>query len=105
MSFAASSPPLSVFGCLPLLAAPAVCFAGHVLHNHELFFNTVCACLCGSLLVQVSVQDISSKTCMFSLVGPQADEVLQRLQAGAICDAPYGSHTLLSFQGVELQAD
>ncbi|KAI3429808.1 hypothetical protein D9Q98_010121 [Chlorella vulgaris] len=48
---------------------------------------------------KVSVQDISSKTCMFSLVGPQADQVLQRLQAGAICDAPYGSHTLLSFQG------
>ena len=36
---------------------------------------------------------------MFSLVGPQADEVVEKLQAGAVVGAPYGSHTLLSFQG------
>ena len=43
--------------------------------------------------------DISSKTCMFSLLGPQADAVMQQLQAGALADAPHGSHTLLSFAG------
>ena len=36
---------------------------------------------------------------MFSLVGPTADAVVQQLQAGALVDAPYGSHTLLSFAG------
>lgn len=48
---------------------------------------------------QVHVADISSKTCMFSLLGPQADAIMQQLQAGSVCDAPYGTHTLLSFQG------
>lgn len=43
--------------------------------------------------------DVSSKTCMFSVLGPQADAVMQQLQAGGICGAPYGAHTLLSFRG------
>jgi len=43
--------------------------------------------------------DISDRTRMFSLLGPQADAVMQQLQAGALCDAPYGSHTVLSFSG------
>ena len=54
---------------------------------------------CPLPLLQVQVMDISSKTCMFSLLGPQADAVMQQLQAGGLADAPYGSHTLLSFAG------
>lgn len=49
--------------------------------------------------VQVQLMDISSKTCMFSVMGPQADAVMQQLQAGGICGTPYGTHTLLSFRG------
>ena len=49
--------------------------------------------------VQVQLMDVSSKTCMFSVLGPQADAVMQQLQAGGICGAPYGAHTLLSFRG------
>lgn len=41
--------------------------------------------------------DISAKTCMFSLLGPQADAVMQKLQAGAIVGAAHASHSLLSF--------
>lgn len=48
---------------------------------------------------KVQVADISPKTCMFSLLGPQADEIMQQLQAGAIVGAPHGTHTLLSFGG------
>lgn len=43
--------------------------------------------------------DISAKTCMFSLLGPQADAVLRTLQADAVCGAPHATHTLLKFQG------
>ncbi len=42
---------------------------------------------------------MSAKTCMFSLLGPQADAVMQQLQAAGISGAPYGAHTLLSFRG------
>lgn len=49
--------------------------------------------------VQVQVADISPKTCMFSILGPSADGLVQALQAGAIVGAPAGSHTLLSCQG------
>ncbi|KAI7836281.1 hypothetical protein COHA_009869 [Chlorella ohadii] len=48
---------------------------------------------------QVQLADVSAKTCMFSLLGPQADAVMQQLQAAGICGAPYGTHTLLSYQG------
>ena len=52
------------------------------------------------LASQVQLADISAKTCMFSLLGPQADAVMQQLQAAGIRGAPYGTHTLLSFRGV-----
>ncbi|PRW61168.1 glycine cleavage system T [Chlorella sorokiniana] len=48
---------------------------------------------------QVQLMDVSSKTSMFSVLGPQADAVMQQMQAGGICGAPYGTHTLLSFRG------
>lgn len=52
---------------------------------------------------QVQVADISAKTCMFSLLGPQADQIMQQLQAGAIVGAPHGTHTLLSLGGGQPQ--
>ncbi|PSC70551.1 Aminomethyltransferase folate-binding domain-containing isoform B [Micractinium conductrix] len=48
---------------------------------------------------KVQVSDVGPRTCMFSLLGPQADAVLRQLQAGDVAGAAYGSHTLLSFAG------
>ncbi|KAG7670677.1 hypothetical protein Ndes2526B_g00461 [Nannochloris sp. 'desiccata'] len=49
---------------------------------------------------QVAVTDITPKTVMFSLLGPESDAVMQELAAGdEIVGAPYGTHTVLGFGG------
>jgi folate-binding protein YgfZ len=49
---------------------------------------------------QVAVTDITPKTAMFSLLGPESDAVMVELAAGDdIVGAPYGTHTVLGFGG------
>lgn len=43
--------------------------------------------------------DVSARTCMFSLLGPQADAVLSTLGANSVAGAADNSHSLLSYSG------
>lgn len=49
---------------------------------------------------RVAVTDITPKTAMFSLIGPESDAVMLELAAGDdIVGAEYGTHTVLGFGG------
>jgi folate-binding protein YgfZ len=49
---------------------------------------------------KVAVTDITPKTCMFSLLGPESDAIMVELAAGdEIVGAAYGTHTVLGFGG------
>jgi len=49
---------------------------------------------------QVIVTDITPKTSIFSLIGPESDAVMLELAVGDdIVGAPYGTHTVLGFGG------
>jgi glycine cleavage system aminomethyltransferase T len=50
------------------------------------------------LVAQVTLLDVSNRTVMFSLLGPESDAILLDLKADHIVGQPYGSHTLLEFQ-------
>eukprot|EP00242_Pyramimonas_sp_CCMP2087_P016441 CAMPEP_0198200442 /NCGR_PEP_ID=MMETSP1445-20131203/3454_1 /TAXON_ID=36898 /ORGANISM="Pyramimonas sp., Strain CCMP2087" /LENGTH=503 /DNA_ID=CAMNT_0043870513 /DNA_START=131 /DNA_END=1642 /DNA_ORIENTATION=+ len=51
---------------------------------------------------RVKVDDVSERTCMFSLLGPDSYATLSRLQAGAVLDATPASHAVLNFMGSPL---
>jgi len=48
---------------------------------------------------QVSVMDVSSKTAMFSILGPASDAIMTELQAGDLVGAAPGTHAVLGFGG------
>lgn len=48
---------------------------------------------------KVEVQDITSKTCFFSIMGPRSDQVMEYLNIGDIVGKPYGTHLHYNMEG------
>jgi hypothetical protein len=47
---------------------------------------------------KVTVQNVSDRVVMLSLVGPNSRQLLAQLSVGDVLDAPYASHSLLNFK-------
>jgi tRNA-modifying protein YgfZ len=52
---------------------------------------------------KVKLQDITSTTATFSLIGVQSDRIIQQMGWEAISDRPYGTHQLCKFGDLEIR--
>uniref|UniRef100_A0A0D6R7B7 GCVT N-terminal domain-containing protein n=1 Tax=Araucaria cunninghamii TaxID=56994 RepID=A0A0D6R7B7_ARACU len=73
---------------ITLLVSPTTCGRIVTMLNKYIFFAD-----------KVEVQDITSKTCFFSIMGPRSDQVMEHLNIGAIVGKPYGTHLHYSVDG------
>jgi tRNA-modifying protein YgfZ len=52
---------------------------------------------------KVKLQDITSTTATFSLIGVQSDSIIQQMGWEALSDRPYGTHQLCKFEDMEVR--
>ncbi|KAG9457224.1 hypothetical protein H6P81_001732 [Aristolochia fimbriata] len=51
---------------------------------------------------KVKIHDITSETCLFNLIGPRSDQVMEDLNLGDLVGQPYGMHRHYSVNGMPI---
>ncbi|GMH14994.1 hypothetical protein Nepgr_016835 [Nepenthes gracilis] len=74
-----------------LLVSPVTCIGIKEMLAKYIFFND-----------KVEIEDISSGTHLFVLVGPRSDKVLENLGVGDLVEQPYGAHRHFSVNGMPI---
>ncbi|KAL9271913.1 putative transferase, chloroplastic [Drosera capensis] len=74
-----------------LLVSPVTCKVIKGMLEKYIFFND-----------NVEVQDISPETCLFVLVGPKSDNVMEKLGVSDLIGQPYGTHQHFVVHGMPM---